>query len=255
MALENRTTPSGRGYLEDFKSVDKATIIYLHGSGQRGTGSPTDLNKIKQVAFFTSFYSNYAADYNFLMPQQFSTFAGWENMINGKTAGADFVLWAKQYYGITKVIPTGHSAGGTWETAAWLQREIGGFAPVAGRGLSYSKVVEFGRNRVPVMAWHGDKDTAKPNDYSGGKQAISWYKTGGGVPIWNVLPGVAHDSDKYAYLPNSGLKEWIDSIYPPVEAVPFVPGIYIDGVFAGASEATYVDPTGKSVLIEYKTEA
>lgn len=203
------SSKSGRGYIKDFKDTSYVTVIYLPGSGERGT----DLNKIKATAFYKLFYTAYKDKFNFFMPQQTSNFSGWENIINGHPSGANFVREMIAQYGIKKIVVTGHSAGATWETAANLQTLISGFAPVAGRGLSYSKVVLMGKNKIPVNAWHGDKDTAKPNHYAAGVQAINWYKSGGGKPIFNVLVGVGHGSDKIAYKPDSSLKGWIDSLF------------------------------------------
>lgn len=214
-----RAASNNRGYLVDFKDVAKASIFYLHGSGHMGSGSEADLEKVKNCSFFKLFYAAFKDYYNFFFPQQFTGLSGWENMINGKTSGADFVLEMKSLYNLTKLGVTGHSAGATWETAAYLQDAnnllIDFFIPVAGRGLSYSKVVDLGRKGLKVNAWHGTKDTTSPNHYAAGYQAcINWFKNGGGgVPVWNALTDVGHNSPDYAYKSTSGLNVWIDSIY------------------------------------------
>jgi len=233
---------SGRKYIKDFKDTSKVTIIYLHGSGQLGT----DLNLIKQTPFYKLFYAAYGADYNFFMPQQTKAFSGWENTTFGHPSGAYFVREMIAQYGITKIIVTGHSAGAAWKTATNLQTLIGGFAPVAGRSLDFTATKLMGTNQIPVNAWHGDKDTAAPNNYTAGKQAVSWYKQGGGTNIlFNVLVGVGHGSDSYAYKPTSGLKGWIDMIYPVVEV--HTTGIFIDGVWQGDTECDF-----QGLHIEYR---
>lgn len=107
-----RQVPSGRWYWENFIDSTRITIVYLHGSGQMG-GTQSDLNKIKQVAFYTKFYAANADEYNIFMPQQYTGFSGWENIVGGVTSGADFVRFIKSHYHVDKVVVTGHSAGAT----------------------------------------------------------------------------------------------------------------------------------------------
>lgn len=79
--------------------------------------------------------------------------------------------------------------------------------------------MEAGKKGVPLNAWHGMNDTATPNTYTAGLQALNWYKAGKGpyTPVWNPLSGVGHGSDVYAYDTSSGLKEWIDGLFPDIE--------------------------------------
>jgi hypothetical protein len=234
---------SGRPYLVDFKGDQLPTIIYLCGSGEIGS-----LSKIKNVAFYTSFYNAFKNDFNFFIPMQYAGLSGWENMINGYTSGGQFTREMIAEYNLTKVVVTGHSAGATWETLAFLQDQIQGFAPVAGRGLSYQLVVNAGRKNIPVNAWHGEKDTAWPNTYTAGKQAcLSWFRdAGNGKPIWNSLPGVGHGSDKIAYATNSGLREWILGLFIAVEPPLPEPKDLIDSIYTDSSDSiTFIFKSGK----------
>lgn len=212
--MTQKTSFSGRPYLVDFKGDHLPTIVYLCGSGEIG-----NLEKVKNVAFYTSFYNAFKNDFNFFIPMQFAGLSGWENMIGGLTSGGHFTKEMIDEYKLTKVVITGHSAGGTWETLAFLQDQIQGFAPVSGRGLSYDKVVNAGKKNIPVSAWHGEKDTTYPNSFTAGKQAcLNWFRdTGKGTPQWHPLPGVGHGADREAYKTTSGLKEWIQSLFPVVD--------------------------------------
>lgn len=243
MAISNAVSLSGRKYLSDFKSDSLPTVVYLHGSGQRGT----DLEKIKQTPFYKLWYAVFKDDFNFFFPLQSATFAGWENSIGGYPSGAHFVREMITLHTLTKVIVTGHSAGGTGETLAFLQSQIRGFAPCSGRALSYSRIKQCGALDIPVLIHHGTLDTAKPNMYSAGVQMKNWLIEGGGEPEFVSLTGVGHGSDSYAYKPTSRLKAWIDEIFED-EVVPPTTGIFIDGVYKGATECDFA-----GLHIEYRS--
>jgi len=223
--ITSEKTKAGVQYLSDFKSNDSPTVVYLHGSGQINK----TLEAIKSTPFFKLFYTAFKDEFNFFFPLKIGG-SGWEDYKEGKSSGARFILEIIELHKVDKIVPTGHSAGGTWATATSLQGLIKGFAPVAGRALDYKGVLALHGNGVQVNAWHGENDHGFVNNIDDGKQAIKWYKSGGGSPIFNILPGVGHGSDSIAYKPTSGLKAWIDSLFPVVEEKP---GIYVNNIWMG----------------------
>jgi predicted esterase len=212
---DNKVSPSGVKYIENFIDTSLVTVIYFHGAGQRGT----DLNKLKSVAFYTKFYTTNKGRYNFFIPQQTTASWSWIYPIrpDGTPYGVEFIRWVYKQYGINpkKTILTGHSMGSPWVIAQVMPNELGGIAVVSGSG-EYKGCVALGVSGMPVIAWHGESDKTDPNTFAAGyKACITWYQnTGRGTPIWKPLPGVGHGADVYAYANGQGLKEWIDELFP-----------------------------------------
>lgn len=141
-------------------------IIFLHGSGERGTGSETDLLKtIKEGP------AAYLKDNRFIVlcPQV----GGWSwrttKTVNGvkvvTNEANEFTKWALKNYPIdpARVYITGLSMGGegTWFAMADAPELYAAGAPVCGRA-SRSEGDRVAGGGVRVWAFHGEDDTSIP---------------------------------------------------------------------------------------------
>ncbi len=237
----NEISLSGRKYISDFKSNDLPTILYLHGSGS----NDKTLDHIRGCAFYKLFYTAFKSNFNFFFPLQEGGFSGWENKIGGVSSGAYFAKEIIALHGIKNIVPTGHSSGATYATVTTLPGVFKGFIPVAGRSLDYKGTKAMFPNGTMLNAWHGLDDHGSFNNIDDGKQAVEWYKMGGGTPIFHMLEGVGHGSDSIAYKPTSGIKEWIEGLFPKAE--PVKSGLYVDNIWIGDTEGTFEGHT-----IEYR---
>lgn len=236
-----KVTPSGVKYIESFIDTSKITIIYLSGAGQRGT----NLDMLESTAFYTKFYQANKGAYNFFIPQQTTNSYSWIYPFrpNGEAYAVEFIRHIMKTYSIKKKpVITGHSMGSPWAIAPLMLNELSGICVVSGSG-DYKQVIELGKTKIPIIAYHGTYDNATPNTYTNGLKAVSWYEGASGIKVdWHPLVGVGHGADVYAYAANSGFKEWIDKLFP-VEK----PGIYIDGNWLGVDSVHY-----ENHLITYK---
>lgn len=152
--------------METSKSLYPA-IIFLHGSGGRGTGSATDLLKtIKEGPFATLMRDN---RFIVLCPQV----GGWSwrttKTVNGvkvvTNEANEFTKWALKNYPIdlARVYITGLSMGGegTWFAMADAPELYAAGAPVCGRA-SRSEGDRVAGGGVRVWAFHGEDDTSIP---------------------------------------------------------------------------------------------
>lgn len=219
-----KKSESGVEYIEDFKSKDLPTIIYFSGYGQFGT----DINMLKRVSFYTKFYQNNKAFYNFIIPQHPKTSYSWiwPFRPDGTAYGVEFIRWIQKTYSLDpkRVLLTGHSAGSPYGTAELMPNELGAIAAVS-TSSTYQGAVMLAKIGMPLIAFHGTGDTTEPNTFAAGYRAcITWYQiTGGGSPTWVAYPGVGHGADVYAYDSNSGLKEWIDNVFTTIVTPPIIP--------------------------------
>jgi len=199
---------------------------------------------------FYKWYQNFKDQFNFFIPQHPKTSYSWvwPYCQDGTAYGVEFIRWIEKTYSLDpkRVILTGHSAGSPYSTAELMPDELGAIAAVS-TSSSYKGAVMLGQIKMPLIAWHGEKDFTEPNTFKAGYNAcINWYqKTGGGSPVWIPIPNVGHGADVYAYAGNT-LKDWIDNLFPPV-VVPPKPGLYVDGTWIGETSGEFEGHT-----IEYK---
>lgn len=200
-----KMTPDGRGYLEylpsgySTSSEKYPVIVFLHGSGERGTGSPTDLEKVKRngppkyiaEGHDMCFTANGKTEcFIVLSPQTIDW--SWKGDV------IPFIKWALANYKIDpeRVFVTGLSMGGegAWLTSGLYDNSpnlLAGIAVMAGRGT-----LEHGINtalrKINVWAFHGDADTAL--GIGGGLLPITGMLNLNAIPapIWTVYPGVGH---------------------------------------------------------------
>ncbi|RAV98749.1 PKD domain-containing protein [Pseudochryseolinea flava] len=200
-----KMTPDGRGFLEYLPSGYASSsskypaIIFLHGSGERGTGSASDLEKVKRngppkyiaEGHNMCFTVNGKTEcFVVLSPQTIDW--SWKHDV------IPFIKWAVANYKIDpdRIFVTGLSMGGE---GAWLTSGLddnnpnllAGIAVMAGRGT-----LEHGINtalrKINVWAFHGDADTAL--GIGGGLLPITGMLnlSANPSPLWTVYPGVGH---------------------------------------------------------------
>ena len=176
-------------YPSDYK--DLPLLIYLHGAGERGVnfehiyrhGIP---KLIKEGKEFNAVV---------LFPQCPGPFI-WNNMVKELKSLIDTVV---KEYGILKdrIVLTGSSMGGygTWETAMCYPEIFAAIAPVAGGGVVWrTKKLKD----IPVLAYHGEKDTTVPVSQS--EVMVDFTIKNGGIAELNVLNEYGHnDGIDYAY--------------------------------------------------------
>ena len=182
------------------------TIIFLHGSGERGLGTETDLQKVVKVGL-----PKYLKDGRFLILCPQTNAWSWRTR---KADGAvvndavEFTKWAIGNYRIDskQVYVTGLSMGGegTWfalADAPWL---YAAGAPVCGRA-SRTEGGLVGSASVPVWAFHGSADIAIP--FESDWNAIAGYRSVNKSLIFTVYEGVGHNCWDRAYS-NMALYVW-----------------------------------------------
>lgn len=203
-----KKTDEGRGYMEYLPiGYDTAklypVIIFLHGSGERSTGSATDLAKLKNAGVLKSYRIN--KDFIILCPQtqgwswrSTRTVDGVKTVINDAN---EFTAWALRNYPIDnkKVYITGLSMGGegTWFALADAPQLYAAGAPVCGRA-SNAEGQKVARGGVKIWAFHGSADTSIR--LSSHWNAISgyWSVNYSGL-LLTVYPGVGHNCWDRAY--------------------------------------------------------
>ncbi|GAA5034677.1 hypothetical protein GCM10011506_29300 [Marivirga lumbricoides] len=230
-----KTSDNGIGYLEylpnNYNSNNNLypAIIFLHGSGERGDGSPSALEKVKrngppkyiENGETMCFNNNGVQECFIVLSPQTSRWAwvGYEMI--------PFVQYALEKYRIDpdRVYLTGLSMGGegTWKVAYSEENSTNYFAalaPIAGRG-NYNDACTIADHELSVWAFHGDKDTAM--SLFAGQSPINGMNNCGAdpAPIFTVYEGVNHAgtwqrayrTDNSLHSPN--LYEWFLSQTKP----------------------------------------
>ncbi|RAW01337.1 PKD domain-containing protein [Pseudochryseolinea flava] len=198
-------------------------IIFLHGSGERGLGTASDLNKIlgngppKHIknGHTMGFTVNGKTEYFMVLSPQTNKWS-WKGDV------MPFVRWALQNYNIDpdRLYCTGLSMGGegTWFSACFPDNDPNVWAAIGvmcGRASRTDGGVVQSR-KISVWSFHGESDTAIP--LNAGLNPILGMRTAGGSPLWTTYPGVGHGgcwdrgyrTDHTYHNPN--LYEWFLSI-------------------------------------------
>ncbi|HYG18873.1 MAG TPA: PHB depolymerase family esterase, partial [Ohtaekwangia sp.] len=202
---KNRMTSYGMGFVEylpagySSSTAKYPAIIFLHGSGERGTGSANDLQKVRnqgppklikngEKMCFT--VNGKTECFIVLSPQT--------NKWNWKYDVIPFIKYALANYRIdpARVYVTGLSMGGE---GAWLTAGLEDNSPnlIAAVGVMCgraSQAVGFtvASRKIPVWAFHGDKDTAI--GIGSGLIPITAMLSANAspAPIWTKYAGVSH---------------------------------------------------------------
>jgi hypothetical protein len=260
-----KMTPDGRGYLEYLpasyanSTEQYPVIIFLHGSGERGTGTPADLAKvtangppkhIKNGNTMCFTVNGKTECFIVLSPQT--------NKWSWKYEVVPFVKYALANYRIdpTRVYLTGLSMGGegTWFGAAMednIPNLFAAIAPMCGRA-STTDGKNVASKKVAVWGFHGDADTAIPLE-SGQKPITGMILAHADpAPIFTIYPGGGHSTawdrgyrtDHSYHTPN--VYEWFLSQRLPV-AAPAPPANIAPVVNAGADQTITLPATQASL--------
>ncbi|MEO7990609.1 MAG: PKD domain-containing protein [Chryseolinea sp.] len=225
-----RVTPGGRGYLEylppGYASTTDLypTIIFLHGSGERGDGTASQIMRvaaggtpkfIKNGATMCFVVNGVNECFIVLSPQQTTDRWGWQGDV------IPFVKFALATYRIDpdRVYLTGLSMGGdgTWDTSYDVNNNPNFFAamsPISCKG-DYNLAKITASYKIAVWSLHGDKDTTVPP--SEGKRPINGMNSvaANPVPIFTLVAGGTHGGSTWdkTYSPthtyyNPNIYEW-----------------------------------------------
>ncbi len=235
-----KKTSYGRGYLE-YVPADYASsstlypcIVFLHGAGERGDGSPAALEKVKTngVPKFIKNGSTMCFTVNgktecfiVLSPQQTTNKWSWTGDV------IPFIKYALSNYRIdpNRVYLTGLSMGGGWDATYDPLNEpnyIAAFAPVSTTG-DYNGAKLTAAKKIPVWAFHGDMDTAFT--LFQGKVPLNGMNSVGAspAPIWTIVAGGSHSGSTWdkVYSPthtyyNPNVYEWFLGKTKPAVGLP-----------------------------------
>lgn len=202
-----KMSPDGRGYLEylpaDYANTTEQypAIIFLHGSGERGTGSPTDLAKVTANGPPKHIKNGHKMCFTVNGKQEcFIVLSPQTNEWSWKYDVVPFVKYALAAYRIdpTRVYVTGLSMGGegTWFAAAMEDNApnlFAAIAPMCGRA-AVSDGTSVANKRLAVWAFHGDADASIP--LAAGQRPITGMTNANAnpAPIFTIYPGGGHST-------------------------------------------------------------
>lgn len=204
-----------KGFLQwlpdDYSTTTKgyATIIFLHGHGERGNGT-TQLNLVDNNGIPLKIAQGWnatvdTAKFIVLCPQQSTAYNGWIGNPNDPIPNdaLEFCLWALNDSGLRidpdRLYLTGLSMGTPWYAAGFsgningtpYENIFAAIAPVStiGEWIDGQRV---GNRDIPVWAFHGSADTSIP--LSDGQRPINGFNNVGGTPtpIMTVYSGLGH---------------------------------------------------------------
>lgn len=171
-------------------------LIFLHGSGQRGT----DLNKV--LAHGPPQLVAQGRSYPFILCSPQLAAGRWDL---AQLHALIPVLAQRFRVDLQRVSATGLSLGGhgVWAWAAAHPEDLAAIAPVCGFGDAAA--VCRGR-QVPVRAYHGDNDPVVP--LARQQACVDALRACGGTAELTVYPGVGHEAWTPAYR-DPGLVPWL----------------------------------------------
>lgn len=165
-------------------------VLFLHGAGERGN----DLEKVK-IHGIPKLIDK-GTDFPFIaVSPQCPENMCWNDLLEDLNVLLDDII-AKYSVDTSRVYCTGMSMGGfgTWAMAIRYPNRFAAIAPVCGGGLVFmlEKI-----KKLPVWAFHGDKDKVVPIFYQ--QVMIDKMKEFGGEVKFTVYEGVTHNSWDKAY--------------------------------------------------------
>ena len=167
-------------YLPEHGEAPWPLVVFLHGSGQRGT-NPNVLREWGPFLYLkhTSLPAIVAS------PQCLPTHQ-WE-----PAAVMQFVDLLSEQYQVERkrIYVVGCSMGGygAWRVAAAYPTRFAAIAPICGGGQPEDAEVLAD---LPIWAFHGDKDEVVPVTES--ERMVEAVRAAGGTPKLTVLPGAGH---------------------------------------------------------------
>jgi predicted peptidase len=182
-------------------------IIFIHGIGELGDGSSSQLPKVTNNAipkliklgqFPTSFSVN-GQNFSFviLSPQ----FKAWPSAADVNSV----INYAVQHYRVdpSRIYVTGLSMGGgaTWEYAAAYANRVAAIVPVCGASYpTTTKAQAIAAGKVAVWGTHNDYDPTVPS--SNTKNYVAYITQAGGNAKKTIWPLSYHDAWGKTYDPN-----------------------------------------------------
>ena len=168
-------------------------IVFLHGAGERGAGGE-ELSRVMNIGFGAMIREGLKLPAYVLMPQCPET-CRWSDLTFPLH---DLIVRVAAEIGADpdRVTVTGISMGGfgTWLLATAYPEMFAGIAPVCGGGNVWEA---WKLTKMPVWAFHGDRDTVVPTCLSVDMaDAINGY---GGNARLTLLHGVDHGCWEEAY--------------------------------------------------------
>jgi predicted peptidase len=174
-------------------------IIFIHGSGERGVGTDTDLNRVKNAGppkFINQGHKMCFTNPSTGLQECFIVLSPQTNKWSWKTDALIFAKWALTKYKIdpNRFYCTGLSMGGegTWFAACFADNDPNiwaAIAPVCGRA-SYTDGTNVAKKKISLWAYHGSADTSIPL-YSGLNPVLGFIGAGGTQRL-DVIPGGSH---------------------------------------------------------------
>jgi len=250
-----KKTSSGRGYLEylpDDYDPEKTyhCIISLHSSGKGGTGSPSDLNKLRTECLPYYLEGNEGGlelPYIVLAPQQSASKNGYQGQNGSRGLVIPFIEEVRQVYHIDKIILTGFSMGG--DGALWtggssdnINNDIYAAIAVAPANTNFNTGKACGTRKIPVKIFWGPSDSYyTSNTIIAHAQVVNGYLKAYYDIQKVVLASGTHSKSTWEKvykadannLNGQSIYDWIESILPPGPPEEPDPGIYINGQFVG----------------------
>jgi predicted peptidase len=180
-------------------------IIFLHGSGERGTDNEAQIKHIKNLFLDTKNRGKYPA---YVLAPQCPKGVMWAehnkdgSMKSQPTQPTKLLLEliekiSKEFpIDKTRIYITGVSMGGygTWDLLARYPEMFAAGVPVCGGGDANSAAKMKG---VPIWAFHGALDDVVPARLS--RKMIQAIQKAGGMPGYTEYPDIKHDSWVQAY--------------------------------------------------------
>ena len=214
--LEKRTFTQGKASLPyrlmkpaDYDASKKyPLVVFLHGAGERG-----DDNKAQLRHGIKDFVSDAARKKHpcFLIAPQCPRGKGWASFGKDSAGAGRLVLGLidelRKEFTIDdkRIYLTGLSMGGfgTWDLLARKPDLFAAGIPICGGG-DPAKAEKLAK--IPIWAFHGDKDGAVNVDRT--RKMIAAIKKAGGEPKYTEYKGVGHDSWTATYK-DPAVLEWL----------------------------------------------
>jgi hypothetical protein len=223
-------TSSHSGYLEYLPpgygstTEDYPCMIFLHGFGERGSGSEADLAKVSNTGPFQRIKS-YGHTMTFTVGGKQESFIviGPQSDAQGCMPPAEFKSVYDHILGAyridkARVYLTGLSYGGQG-SYEWAGSALNATNVIAAMGIMSATTVQetavvVGSRNIPIWAHHGDQDSTA-HWYGGAVNTINWINSAHPIPapIFTVYPGVGHSAWNQGYrtdhsLHTPNLYEW-----------------------------------------------
>ena len=177
-------------------------LVFLHGSGQRGSNNTSQLKGLPSQLVAREWRSRCPG---MIIAPQCPAQSSWTMEIPRLLSLIE--SWRRD----TRVDPrrvyvTGLSMGGfgTWQLLAERPEWFAAAVPICGGGDAGTAATLV---RMPIWAVHGDADAVVPVEQS--REMIRAVQDAGGEPRYTELPGVGHDSWTETYRDADGVLAWL----------------------------------------------